>query len=149
VNHVQAPQQQRHAAHQDKKTHTSHEFPHPDLSRTIKLSPNDRGSIVYFAGTARKCSGSRRSVEHGRAHHPRAARRGRLPTRAPSGRGRSLADDSESAKSPSISLGTRWARSLVLPHQYHPTEPRRSPGISFVYRARLKAYQPSVVSPEM
>jgi len=45
VDHMQAPQQQRDAAHQIEKDQTSHGFPLPDLNRTFRLSPNDRGSI--------------------------------------------------------------------------------------------------------
>jgi hypothetical protein len=86
--------------------------------------------MIYFAG-ARKCGDGRRSVEHGGltigapcgAEGCRPARR--------QGRGRSLADDSESAKSPSISLGTRWVRSLDLPTN---TVQRSLPvGLDFLY----------------
>jgi hypothetical protein len=55
VNHVQAPQQQRHAAHQVEKNHTSHEFPLPDLSRKFKLSPNHSGSMIYFVASVQNC----------------------------------------------------------------------------------------------
>ncbi len=47
VDHVQAPQQQRHATHQVEKNHASHARPCSDeLSRKFTLSPNDSRSIL-------------------------------------------------------------------------------------------------------
>jgi len=48
---VQAPQQQCHATHQVEKNDASHDPSLPVLSRKLRLSANDRGSIVLFAGT--------------------------------------------------------------------------------------------------
>jgi hypothetical protein len=45
---VQAPQQQRHATHQVEKNQASHGLLIPDLSRKIRLSANDRGSIFFI-----------------------------------------------------------------------------------------------------
>jgi hypothetical protein len=75
------------------------------LSRTFTLSPNDSGSIVYFAeqhGNAATAA-ARLSTGGLTTRAPRGAE-GHEPARF-QGRGRSLADDSESAKLPSISLG--------------------------------------------
>ena len=44
VDHVQAPQQQRHAAHQVEKNDASHDLALPNLNRGIRLSPNGVGS---------------------------------------------------------------------------------------------------------
>jgi hypothetical protein len=119
------------------------------LSRTFTLSPNDSGSIVYFAeqhGNAATAA-ARLSTGGLTTRAPRGAE-GHEPARF-QGRGRSLADDSESAKLPSISLGARWAEIIGLAPPIPSNRARRSAAISFIYRARLKAYQPSVVSPEM
>ena len=44
VDHMQAPQQQRHAAHSIEKNHGSHAHAHPESSRTVRLSANAAGS---------------------------------------------------------------------------------------------------------
>jgi multidrug resistance efflux pump len=44
VDHVQAPQQQRDAAHQVEKNEASHDLARPDLNRRIRLSPKGLGS---------------------------------------------------------------------------------------------------------
>ena len=41
VDHVQAPQQQRDAAHQVEKNEASHALPVPKSSRRVRLSPNE------------------------------------------------------------------------------------------------------------
>jgi hypothetical protein len=45
ADHVQAPQQQRHAAKQVEKNHTSHDHPLRNSSRTRRLSANRARSI--------------------------------------------------------------------------------------------------------
>src|SRR5207253_10046207 len=57
VDHVQAPQQQRHATHQVEKNDTSHQALLPDLSRKIRLSPNDSGSIVLLVEMSENLDG--------------------------------------------------------------------------------------------
>jgi len=54
---VQAPQQQRHATHQVEKNDTSHQALLPDLSRKIRLSPNDSGSIVLLVEMSENLDG--------------------------------------------------------------------------------------------
>jgi hypothetical protein len=57
LDHVQAPQQQRHATHQVEKNHASHDRPTLwDLSRKIRLSPNDSESIPLFERRAPELS---------------------------------------------------------------------------------------------
>src|SRR6478752_2263936 len=48
VDHVQAPQQQRHAAHQIEQYQRSH-APSPDWSRLVRLAPNAGGSNHLLA----------------------------------------------------------------------------------------------------
>jgi hypothetical protein len=59
VDHVEAPQQQRHAAHQVEKNHASHDRSADSNSgRNFRLSAIDGGSMLYFRRAAVKNAAS-------------------------------------------------------------------------------------------